>query len=198
MRSSARRRRVLTQACGYGTKSGFSDSPRCVAGLPTKAPTAFPVVVPEPEPEPYYEIIDPVPNEPPTSTPTTPPTAPPTSAPSSAPTVPPTSPPTGSPTLPPFAFECSPETSNTCAFVPCDDELGVCQVCGEGGECIVGRCFCDDLCVGIGDCCPDACELCGSCESPSSSPTSSPTAPPTDTPTTSPTSSPTPFDFGGD
>jgi hypothetical protein len=26
-----------------------------------------------------------------------------------------------------------------------------------------GDCFCDDSCVGFGDCCPDACEICGYC-----------------------------------
>jgi hypothetical protein len=31
-----------------------------------------------------------------------------------------------------------------------------------GGQAISG-CYCDNLCVGFGDCCPDACSLCGQC-----------------------------------
>jgi hypothetical protein len=31
-----------------------------------------------------------------------------------------------------------------------------------GGMALAG-CYCDQECIGFGDCCPDACDLCGSC-----------------------------------
>jgi cysteine-rich repeat protein len=65
--------------------------------------------------------------------------------------------------------QCTPACGDgTCgsgeSAVSCAADCG----CLAVGACAFGQapagCFCDDLCSGFGDCCPDACVLCGVCE----------------------------------
>ncbi len=49
-------------------------------------------------------------------------------------------------------------------FAPNSERSGTCQgagVCGAGWS--ADGCYCDGACVGWGDCCPDACSVCGRC-----------------------------------
>jgi len=45
-----------------------------------------------------------------------------------------------------------------------------------------GNCWCDSLCVGFGDCCSDACGVCGQCPAPTPTPSDAPSDVPSGSP----------------
>lgn len=56
------------------------------------------------------------------------------------------------------ASESATTCTADCGCTATDAFLDPCDVQAPGG------CFCDDLCVSRNDCCPDACDVCGSCD----------------------------------
>ncbi len=59
---------------------------------------------------------------------------------------------------------CNPATDPSCApSGPCDGPDCTCTLEPTCGEQAPGGCFCDPGCVAAGDCCVDACNVCGSC-----------------------------------
>ena len=130
---------------------------------PTESPTLAPTRRPRPPPTPRPT---PQPTKSPTDAPTRFPTQSPTDSPTNRPKPAPTPQPTASPTFAPVTVPQTPRPTP----MPTPPPPPLCAgKCGEEGPQGDLQCYCDLICVSVGDCCPDTCSACEGiwcCQSP--------------------------------